>query len=141
MGAGDLGPPDDQSEGTSGSLISDPPGVMAMASGEGGRGLPLNLPPVGLVGFLAGPAGAQADPNPTERAPSARWGDRTQTLQHAKARMQGAGGQLHARKLAGTVEGDCLHSERLNISSIVGDLLELLQGALTAILVEILMRV
>ena len=47
--------------------------------------------------------------------------------------MQGAGGQLYARKLVGTVEGDCLHSERLNISPIVGDLLELLQGALTAV--------
>ena len=55
--------------------------------------------------------------------------------------MQGANGQLHARKLAGTVEGDCLHSEGLNISPIVGDLLELLQGALMAVLVEILMRV
>ena len=56
-------------------------------------------------------------------------------------RMQGAGGQLHARKLAGTVEGDCLHSERLNIGPLVGDLLELLRGALTTVLVEILMHV
>ena len=55
--------------------------------------------------------------------------------------MQGAGGQLHVRKLAGTVEGDCLHSERLNIGPIVGDLLELLQVALTAVLVEILIRI
>ena len=55
--------------------------------------------------------------------------------------MHGAGGQLHARKLAGLVESDCLHSERLNIGPIVGNLLELLQGALTAVLVEILMRV
>ena len=55
--------------------------------------------------------------------------------------MQGAGGQLHARKLAGTVEGDCLHSESLKISPIVGDSLELLQGAFTTVLVEILMRV
>ena len=55
--------------------------------------------------------------------------------------MQGAGGQLHANKLAGTVERACLHRERLNIGPIVGDLLKLLQGALTAVLVEILMRV
>ena len=64
VGAADLGPPDDQSEGTSGSSISDPPGVVAVASGEGGRGLPLNLSPVGLVGGLAGPAEAQVDPDP-----------------------------------------------------------------------------
>ena len=55
--------------------------------------------------------------------------------------MQGAGGQLHVRILAGAVDGDCLHSERLKIGPIVGDLLELLQCALTAVLVEILMRV
>ena len=55
--------------------------------------------------------------------------------------MQGVDGQLHTRRLAGTVEGDCLHIEGLNISPIVGDLLELLQGALTAVLVEILMRI
>ena len=48
----------------SGSSISDPLGVVAVASGEGGRGLPLNLPPVGLVGGLAGPAEAEADPDP-----------------------------------------------------------------------------
>ena len=41
----------------------------------------------------------------------------------------------------GTVEGNCLHSERLNIGPIVGDLVELLKGALTAVLVEIFMRV
>ena len=55
--------------------------------------------------------------------------------------MQGVGGQLHARELAGTVDDDCLHSERLYIGPIVGDLLELLQAALTAVLVEIFMRV
>ena len=55
--------------------------------------------------------------------------------------MQGACGQLHARKLAGTVEGDCQHSERLNIGLIVGNLLELLQVALMAVLVEISMCV
>ena len=55
--------------------------------------------------------------------------------------MQVAGGQLHARKLAGLVESDCLHSERLNIGPIVSDLLELLQGPLTAVLVEILMHI
>ena len=41
----------------------------------------------------------------------------------------------------GTVESDCLCSERLNIDPIVGDLLELLHYALMAVLVEILMRV
>ena len=55
--------------------------------------------------------------------------------------MQVAGGQLHARKLVVTVEGDCLHSERLNIGPIVGDLLEVLQGAVMAVLVEILMHI
>ena len=78
---------------------------------------------------------------PTLCVQSARRRDRTQTLQCAKARIQGAGGQLHTRKLVGTVEGHYLHSERLSIGPIVGDLLELLQGALTAVLVEILMHV
>ena len=55
--------------------------------------------------------------------------------------MQGSGGQLHARELAGTVNDDCLNSERLYIGPIVGDLLELLQGTLTAVLVEILMYI
>ena len=55
--------------------------------------------------------------------------------------MQGSGGQLHVRELAGTVDDDCLHSERLYISPIVGDLLELLRVALAAVLIEILMRV
>ena len=55
--------------------------------------------------------------------------------------MQGAGGQLHARELAGTVDHDYLHSERLYIGPIVGDFLELLRVALTAVLVEILMCV
>ena len=88
----------------------------------------------------AGTAEAQADPNPMSAECKAERHYR-QTLQRTKVRMQGAGGQLHARKLAGTVEGDCLHIERLNIGPIVGDLLKLLQGALTAVLVEILMRV
>ena len=55
--------------------------------------------------------------------------------------MQGTGRQLHARKLAGTVEGDCLHSEWLIFGLIVTDLLELLHGVSAAVLVEILMRV
>ena len=55
--------------------------------------------------------------------------------------MQGTGRQLHARELVGTVDDNCLLSERLYISPIVGDVLELLQVALMAVLVEILMHV